>query len=232
MAARKKLNQSYGCPPEPWTSVDAKLLWNIANISAAQISILGGITGPAMAPVGACASFGVCLKLADERHPPRRRRRRWSSAPPTARRTRWSSPRSSTRACSPPTARSRKPLTGMRGTHVAGGSCVWIVGDADYLMAQGMKPLGLEILGVGTQLRRRPHHHAVGGRAAQRHPASAARGWRHAGRRHRVGHARDGDARRLDRAAHRAVGASPRRRRSRRARAPSVTAWRCAAAGS
>jgi 3-oxoacyl-(acyl-carrier-protein) synthase len=43
-----------------------------------------------------------------------------------------------------------KPLTGMRGTHVAGGSCVWIVGDYDHFTGLGMKPLGLEILGVGT----------------------------------------------------------------------------------
>ena len=42
-----------------------------------------------------------------------------------------------------------KPMTGMRGTHVSGGSCVWIVGDAEYLTAKGMKPLGLEVLSVG-----------------------------------------------------------------------------------
>jgi len=43
-----------------------------------------------------------------------------------------------------------RPMTGLKGTHVAGGSCVWIVGDAEALMAQGFRPLGLEIVGVGT----------------------------------------------------------------------------------
>jgi 3-oxoacyl-(acyl-carrier-protein) synthase len=41
-----------------------------------------------------------------------------------------------------------KPLTGFRGTHVSGGACIWIVGDADYLVGRGFKPLGLEILSV------------------------------------------------------------------------------------
>jgi 3-oxoacyl-(acyl-carrier-protein) synthase len=43
-----------------------------------------------------------------------------------------------------------RPLTGLKGTHVAGGSCVWIVGDADVLMAQGFRPLGMELVAVGT----------------------------------------------------------------------------------
>jgi 3-oxoacyl-(acyl-carrier-protein) synthase len=43
-----------------------------------------------------------------------------------------------------------RPLTALKGTHVAGGACVWIVGDAEKLRAQGFKPVGLEIVGVGT----------------------------------------------------------------------------------
>jgi len=43
-----------------------------------------------------------------------------------------------------------KPFTGMRGTHVAGGACIWIVGDADYLLDKGFEPLGLEVLSVGV----------------------------------------------------------------------------------
>ena len=41
-----------------------------------------------------------------------------------------------------------KPFTGLRGTHVAGGSCIWIIGDAEYLTGLGMRPVGLEILSV------------------------------------------------------------------------------------
>jgi 3-oxoacyl-(acyl-carrier-protein) synthase len=43
-----------------------------------------------------------------------------------------------------------RPLTGLKGTHVAGGACVWIVGDADALMQQGFRPVGLELVGVGA----------------------------------------------------------------------------------
>jgi 3-oxoacyl-[acyl-carrier-protein] synthase II len=34
------------------------------------------------------------------------------------------------------------PFTSLRGTHVSGGSCVWILGDAEYCEAQGLKPVG------------------------------------------------------------------------------------------
>ena len=46
--------------------VDASrnVIWNIPNVPASQISILGKITGFAFAPVAACSTFGVGLKLA------------------------------------------------------------------------------------------------------------------------------------------------------------------------
>src|SRR5215210_8089565 len=60
----RALNRKWGCPDEPWASVSPNLLWNISNIPAAQISMLGKIKGPAFAPVAACASFGVAAKMA------------------------------------------------------------------------------------------------------------------------------------------------------------------------
>ena len=42
------------------------------------------------------------------------------------------------------------PLTGLKGTHVSGGSCVWILGDAEAMTAAGFQPLGMEIVAVGT----------------------------------------------------------------------------------
>ena len=41
-------------------------------------------------------------------------------------------------------------LTDLRGTHIAGGACIWIVGEHDFMTARGHKPLGLEIIGVGS----------------------------------------------------------------------------------
>ena len=59
-----QLQKRWGCPEPPWRSVSANLVWNIHNTPASQISMLGRITGLAFAPVGACSTFGVALKLA------------------------------------------------------------------------------------------------------------------------------------------------------------------------
>jgi 3-oxoacyl-(acyl-carrier-protein) synthase len=47
-------------------------------------------------------------------------------------------------------AKVSKPLTELRGTHVAGGSVVWIVGDLERMTARGFRPLGMEPLAVGV----------------------------------------------------------------------------------
>ncbi|MBZ0115090.1 MAG: beta-ketoacyl synthase [Thermoanaerobaculia bacterium] len=148
MMARKRLNQKYGCPLEPWASVDAKLLWNIANIPAAQISMLGGITGPAMAPTAACSTFGVALKCALNAIELGQAKVVVVGATDPPPHPLSVSSFYSARVLAHDGAVS-KPLTGMRGTHVSGGACIWIVGDAEYLRQRGMNALGLEILGVG-----------------------------------------------------------------------------------
>lgn len=149
IAARRKLRAKYGCPKEPWDSVDARLLWNIHNIPAAQISMLGGITGPTLAPVAACSGFGVSLKLGINAI-------RLNQAKAVVVGTTDPPPHPlsvgtfyGARVLSNHAEVSR-PFGEMRGTHVAGGSCVWIIADADYMMAQGMTPLGLEILSVAV----------------------------------------------------------------------------------
>lgn len=145
----RALNRKWACPAEPWAAVSPNLLWNIANIPAAQISMIGKITGPAVAPVAACASFGVAAKMAADAI---------SLGEATA---------VVIGMCDPPPhpviisafynanvlsadADVSRPLTGLKGTHVAGGACVWIVGDAEAMMAAGFRPLGLEIMGIGT----------------------------------------------------------------------------------
>ncbi len=148
MMARKRLNQKYGCPTEPWSSVSANLLWNIPNIPAAQISMLAGITGPAIAPSAACSTFGVALREARNAIELGQARVAVVGAtdPPPHPLTVGAFYQARVLAHD---GNVSKPLTGMRGTHVAGGACVWIIGDADYLMERGMTPVGLEILGIG-----------------------------------------------------------------------------------
>jgi 3-oxoacyl-(acyl-carrier-protein) synthase len=148
MSSRRKLNAEYGCPTEPWNAADPNLLWNIPNIPAAQISLLGRIPGPAVAPVAACAGFSVSVKMAiDAINSGQARVCVIGMTDPE--------PHAlsvgaffGARVLSHD-GRVSKPFTGMRGTHISGGACIWIVGDADYLIDQGFEPLGLEILGVG-----------------------------------------------------------------------------------
>jgi 3-oxoacyl-(acyl-carrier-protein) synthase len=148
MSARRKLNAEYGCPTEPWNAADPSLLWNIPNIPAAQISMLGHITGPAIAPVAACAGFSVSVKMAlDAIRSGQARVCVIGMTDPE--------PHAlsvgaffGARVLSHD-GRVSKPFTGMRGTHIAGGACIWIVGDAEYLMEKGFEPIGLEILSVG-----------------------------------------------------------------------------------
>ncbi len=148
LTAQQKLNEKWGCPTEPWASVHPNLIWNIHSAPSSQVSMVGRLQGPSFAPVGACSSFGVGLKLAEDaiRSGQAKAVVVGMTDPP---------PHpllvgafykvnvlSADRAPS-------KPLTGMKGTHVAGGATVWIVADADFMRARGYRPVGLEIVGVG-----------------------------------------------------------------------------------
>lgn len=145
----RALNKDWGCPEEPWAAVSANLLWNIANIGAAQISMIGKIHGSAFAPVAACASFGVAIRMALDaiRSGDAKAVVVGMSDPPPH-------PISISAFYNANVLSSdasvSAPLTGLKGTHVSGGSCVWILGDAEAMAAEGFQPLGMEIVAVGT----------------------------------------------------------------------------------
>ena len=145
----RALNKKWGCPDEPWASVSSNLLWNIANIPASQVSMIGHIVGPAFAPVAACASFGIALKMAVDSINLGEAKAvvvGMTDPPPHPIVI---SAFYNANVLSADTDVSR-PMTALKGTHIAGGSCVWIVGDALELMAQGFRPVGMEIVGIGT----------------------------------------------------------------------------------
>jgi hypothetical protein len=132
--------EALGAPPPPWTSVDSQLIWNIQNAPAAQITMLLGTHGAAWAPVGACSTFGVVLKcgmdaieLGDAKlavvgsTDPR---------PDPALVGAFHNAR-----VMPGIGEVNRPLTTLRGTHVSGGACMWIIGDAEWAEAQGLEPL-------------------------------------------------------------------------------------------
>ncbi len=43
-----------------------------------------------------------------------------------------------------------KPLTRLRGTHVSGGSILWIIAEHAFMSKRGFEPLGMEPLAVGV----------------------------------------------------------------------------------
>lgn len=147
--ARKALLDKYGCPTPPWDAVNPSFLWNLPNAGAAQVSMLLGIHGVASTSIGACATFGLLLRQAMDAiqsgefdiaivgttdvTPP----------PPVV---------SAFNAAKVLAAGPEVgiPLCQLRGTHVAGGACTWIIGAEDALTKHGVKPFhGVELLGVG-----------------------------------------------------------------------------------
>lgn len=145
----RHLHEKWREPTPPWHSVSANLVWNIWNTPAAQISMMGHIGGLSFAPVGACSTFGVCVKLGIDAI-----RRGEAKAvvvgatdpPPLALSV---GAFYAARVISADAAVS-KPLTGLRGTHVAGGSVLWILGDLEHMTAKGFRPLGMEPVAVGV----------------------------------------------------------------------------------
>jgi 3-oxoacyl-(acyl-carrier-protein) synthase len=149
---RRRMGQlitTWGAPEPPWNQVSANVLWNIANTPSSQISMLGKITGFSFGPVAACSTFSVSLKLAlDAIDRGEAKLVVIGSADPA--------PHPLTvgafynaRVLSADRGLS-KPLAGLKGTHVSGGAAVWIVGDLEYGLKKGFKPLGLEPLSVGV----------------------------------------------------------------------------------
>ncbi|TVR61466.1 MAG: beta-ketoacyl synthase [Gemmatimonadales bacterium] len=147
--AKSRLQEHWGAPPPPWSQVSTNVLWNLANTPASQITMLGGITGLSMAPVAACSTFGVCLKLAMDaiERGDARAVVVGATDPPPHPLVVGAFYRARVLAAD---GRVSKPLTGLRGTHVSGGAVIWIVGEREFMEERGFQPLGMEPLAVGV----------------------------------------------------------------------------------
>jgi 3-oxoacyl-[acyl-carrier-protein] synthase II len=144
-----QLQERWAAPQPPWNEVTANVLWNIANTPSAQISMLGKITGFVFAPVAACSTFSVCLKLAldaIDRQEAKLVVIGCADPPPHPLTVGGFYNARVLSADGTPS----KPLSGLKGTHVSGGAAIWIVGDLEYARAKGFRPLGLEPLSVGV----------------------------------------------------------------------------------
>ena len=115
-----ELKKRWGVPTEPWAAVSPNLLWNIHNTPAAQISMLGKITGSTFAPVAACSTFGYSLRLAMDAIDRGDAKAVVIGATDPAPHALTVGTFSSARVLASD-GRVSKPLTGLRGTHAAGG---------------------------------------------------------------------------------------------------------------
>lgn len=143
-----RLQKKWNAPQPPWNEVNSNVLWNIHNTPASQVSMMGNITGMTFAPVAACSSFGYGLRMAMDAI-------QGGSAKAVVLGMTDPEPHAmsvgafyNARVLAADGEVS-KPLTGLRGTHVAGGAVVWIVADYDYMVSKGFKPVGMEPVGVG-----------------------------------------------------------------------------------
>ena len=145
---RGRLDEKWQAPDPPW-KVSANVIWNLHNTPAAQVSILGRIHGFTFAPVAACSTFGVALKLAMDAIKSGQAKLVVVGATDPPPHPLVLGAFYSGRVLSGGKGVSL-PLSRFRGTHVSGGAVVWIVGDMDYLRAKGFRALGMEPLAVGV----------------------------------------------------------------------------------
>jgi len=139
--AHRALVEEIGCPAPPWTAVSSNLIWNIQNAPAAQITMLLGTHGAAWAPVGACSTFGVALKCG--RDAILRGEAKVAIVGTTDPRPDGALTGAFHAArVMPGIGEVNVPFTSLRGTHVSGGSCVWIVGDPEWCESRGLRPVG------------------------------------------------------------------------------------------
>lgn len=144
-----RLQEKWGAPVAPWDTVSPNVIWNIPNTPASQISILGRIVGPAFAPVAACSTFGVALRLGmDAIHRGEARAVVLGATDPPPHPLTVGAFYSGRVAAADGAV--SKPLTRLRGTHVSGGSVIWILGEHAYMAQHGFEPLGMEPLAVGV----------------------------------------------------------------------------------
>lgn len=147
--ARKELEEKYRAPKPPWEGVSSNLLWNIPNIAASQISMLLGIQGPALGLSAACGSFGAVLYNAINEIRDNRCDLAIIGAvdatPADELISAFYGGRLAALGSKPSV-----PFCDLRGTHISGGVCTWILSTQEVMDKFNLQPLGgVEILGAG-----------------------------------------------------------------------------------
>jgi 3-oxoacyl-(acyl-carrier-protein) synthase len=149
LIALKELDARWQIPPAPWTCVSANRIWNIDNIPAAQITMLGRIHGTSFAPIGACSGFDIALGLGVSAIRDNRAKAVVVGMTDPSPHPLLLGAFYDARVISCD-AKISRPLEGLKGTHVSGGANVWIIGDLDTMLNRGHVPLGAEIVATGS----------------------------------------------------------------------------------
>jgi len=144
-----QLQQKWGAPLPPWKAVTANVIWNIHNAPASQVSMMGHFHGLSYAPIGACATFGVALRLGMDAIRAGHATAVVVGATEPVPHPLTVGSMYSARVLAAD-ADVSKPLHGLRGTHVAGGCVTWIIADMEHMTRLGFTPLGMEPLAVGV----------------------------------------------------------------------------------
>lgn len=143
------LAEKWKTPPAPWGEVSANVLWNIPNTPASQITMIGKIKGLAVGPVAACSTFGLALKMGMDAIERGECKLAVIGAADPAPHPLTVGAFYNAHVLSADGSPS-KPLSKLKGTHVAGGACVWVIGELEYGKEKGFTPLGIEPLSVGV----------------------------------------------------------------------------------
>lgn len=145
---RRELSQQYGFPTPPWESVSPQLLWNIANLPPAQISMLLNLHGISLGYSGACASFGAIL---DQGMNELKSGRSDIAIIGATDITPTNELISAFYAARLAVAGQKTgiPFCDLRGTHISGGSCIWFLATEEIIKKHKLKHMGVEILGTG-----------------------------------------------------------------------------------
>ncbi|MGY3804652.1 beta-ketoacyl synthase N-terminal-like domain-containing protein [Pigmentibacter ruber] len=146
---RKNLLDKYNCPIPPWESTSPNLLWNVPNVAAAQASMLLNLHGTATGFSGACASFGSMIDQALLEIQSGRTDAAIVGATDANPSNELISAFYNGRLAVLGDSHG-VPFCDLRGTHISGGSCTWIIAAEDAMQKFDIQPLPIEILGAGV----------------------------------------------------------------------------------
>ncbi|KAB8033431.1 beta-ketoacyl synthase N-terminal-like domain-containing protein [Fluviispira multicolorata] len=147
--ARRELVEKYKHPTPPWESISPNLLWNIPNVAASQVSMILNLHGISTGSSAACASFGALIDNAMLEIQSGRTDLAIiggvDSNPSNELVSAFYSGRLAVLGDT-----HGVPFCDLRGTHISGGACTWIIAAEDAMRKFEIEPLPVEILGAGV----------------------------------------------------------------------------------